>query len=287
MFCGCNNLKTFESKLEKLTEGFQMFCYCNSLSSFHTNLPSLLTANSMFYNCKNLSSFTSDLSLLADGTQMFLGCSNLIAFNSKLKSLTNGTSMFCDCKKLNTFDYNLSSLTNARSMFCRCENLISFSSNLNSLIEGIDMFFACKLDAPSIKNIINTINTVESANLTLGMGCDNNNTDKDLFAQEVGYPDMSTLLQTIQNKGWTVGAQFTGRPSSTFSLRKPEYLPVYVKLVEVIPTEEDSIYEYTSQGGTKFYNLDWFHETTGSTDGYTQFSSLEEAITHFKLLNKA
>jgi hypothetical protein len=94
---------------------------------------------------------------------------------------------------------------------------------------------------------------------------------------------MSTLLQTLQNKGWTVAAQYNGRPTSNYSLRQPESLPVYVKLIEVIPTEENSFYEYTSIDDSKFYNLDWFHETTGSTDGYTQFSSLEEAITHFNI----
>jgi hypothetical protein len=29
--------------------------------------------------------------------------------------------------------------------------------------------------------------------------------------------------------------------------------------------------------------LDWFHETTGSTEGYTQFNSLEEAVAHFNI----
>ena len=145
------------------------------------------------------------------------------------------------------------------------------------------MFYGCKLNVSSVKNIIDTINTVETGYLTLGIGCDNNQTDKDLFAQEVGYPDMTALLQTLQDKGWTVGAQFNGRPSSNYSLRQPESLPVFVKLIEVIPTDENSFYEYTSQDGYKFYNLDWFHETTGSTDGYNQFNSLEEAITTFNI----
>jgi hypothetical protein len=51
-----------------------------------------------------------------------------------------------------------------------------------------------------------------------------------------------------------------------------------VKLEE---TEEHE--DYTSEDDSKFYNLNWFHETTGSTDGYTQFNSLEEAITHFNI----
>ena len=115
------------------------------------------------------------------------------------------------------------------------------------------------------------------------MGCDNNVTDKDLFAQEVGYPDMSTLLQALQDKGWTVSAQFNGRPSTNYSLRQPEPLPVYVKLIEIVPTEENEYYEYTSTDGSKFYSLDWFHETTGSIDGYTLYDSLETAIENLNI----
>ena len=219
---------------------------------------------------------------------MFNGCSNLKTFKCNLSSIDQGGSMFSDCNNLTSFTTDLKSLTYANWMFQRCYNLTSFTSNLESLTEAQYMFSICKLDAPSIKNIIETINTVtESPFLTLGMGCDNNQTDKDIFAQEVGYPDMTTLLQTLQDKGWTVSAQYNGRPSSNYSLRQPESLPVYVKLVEVLlPNDEEEIspiYEYTSQDGSKFYNLDWFHETTGSTDTYIQFSSLEEAITHFNI----
>jgi hypothetical protein len=58
------------------------------------------------------------------------------------------------------------------------------------------MFGSCSLDAPSVKNIIETINTY-SGNLTLGFGCDATTEDKDLFAQEVGYADMTSLLAAL------------------------------------------------------------------------------------------
>lgn len=307
MFCGCSSLTKFTSDLKTLTNGGSMFYNCTNLSSFDSDLSSLTAGTYMFINCSNLSNFVcNDLKSLTRGEFMFNGCSNLSTFNYDLSSLTHGRSMFNGCSNLSSFIGNLSNLDNGNSMFGGCINLVSFKNNLNSLTVGYSMFngcknlitFAshlksladgtymfggCKLDVPSIKNIIDTINTVESANLFLGMGCDNNAADKDLFAQEVGYTDMTTLLQTLQNKGWTVSAQFNGRPSSTFSLRKPESLPVFVKLVEVSPDEEFPFYEYTSIDGSKFFNLDWLHDTTGSTDGYDVFSSLEEAIAYFNI----
>jgi hypothetical protein len=238
----------------------------------------------MFGGCNKLTSFEYDLSSLKNGNSMFRECNNLYSFKSDLSSLETGREMFLKCP-FETFDYDLKTLTDATAMFNSCSNLSSFKSDLSSLIDGTSMFYNCKLDVPSVKNIIDTINTVETGEILIGMGCDNNQQDKDLFAQEVGYSDMNTLLQSLHSKGWTVTAQYNGRPTSNYSLRQPESLPVYIKLIEVIPTEEDDYthYEYTSQDGTKFYNLDWFHETTGSTDTYSQFNSLEEAITHFNI----
>ena len=282
MFYGCTNLSSFNSNLSNLNIGYGMF-YANPFTSFNISLKSLTNARWMFLSCSKLESFSSDLSSLIDGGAMFSACSNLKNFDCPdLGSLTDGNGMFDNCRNLTTFDSDLKSLTDGTNMFHLCWALISFKSNLNSLTDGNAMFNYCKLDAPSIKNIIDTINTVESAPLGIGMGCNNNITDVNLFAQEVGYPDMTTLLQTLQDKGWTVTAQYNGRPTSNYSLRQPESLPIYVKLVEVVlPVNEEEItpiYEYTSSDETKFYNLDWFHETTGSTDGYTQFNSLQEAI---------
>jgi hypothetical protein len=136
------------------------------------------------------------------------------------------------------------------------------------------MFHKCKLDTSSVKNIIDTINTY-SGKLTLGMGCDNTTEDKDLFAQEAGYADMTSLLAAFETKIWTVTAQYNGRPTTTYGLRRPseDTLPVFVKVEE---TEEYA--DYTSEDGSTKYRLDWFHETTGSTDGYTRYATLEEAV---------
>lgn len=143
------------------------------------------------------------------------------------------------------------------------------------MFSGSNMFYGCKLDAPSVKNIIDTLRKKSSGQLTLGMGCDNTTEDKDLFAQEAGYADMTSLLAAIKAKISSTTAQYNGRPTTTYGLRRPSEntLPVFVQLEE---TEDYA--DYTSEDGSKKYILNYFHETTGSTDGYTQFNSLEEAI---------
>ena len=208
---------------------------------------------------------------------MFAVCKSLPSFTINLSKLTNGYQMFYTCTNLTSFSSDLSSLTDGYQMFYNCTNLTSFKSNLISLTNGDGMFGNCKLDAPSVKNIIDTINTY-SGTLTLGMGCSNTDeADRNLFAQEIGYNTMTELRNAITAKGWTLNTQYTGRPTTTttYSLRRPsaDTLPVFVKLEEV---EEHA--DYTSEDGSKKFRLDWFHETTGSTDGYTQFNTIEEAI---------
>ena len=262
--------------LGDLTDGTSMFNGNTGLISFTSNLSSLTNGLNMFKDCSNLESFSSDLPSLTKGRCMFEYCSKLTSFNSNLSSLTDGYWMFGGTK-ITSFNDDLSTLTNGQFMFC-CP-LTSFSSNLSSLRSGSNMFSGCKLDAPSVKNIIDTINT-RSSNFTIGMGCNSSTSDKNLFAQEVGYSNMTSLLAALEAKGWTVTAQYNGRPTTTYGLRRPseDTLPVFVKLEE---TEDHA--NYTSMDGSKKFILNYFHETTGSTDGYTQFNSLEEAIEHFNI----
>lgn len=249
------------------------------LSEFDSDLSSLKNGSAMFFRCFQLKSFASDLPSLTNSKNMFQECDSLTSFNSDLSSLTDGEGMFYYCSALTTFSSDLSSLMNGGSMFSSCSALATFSSDLSSLMDGGAMFYDCKLDATSVKNIIDTINTY-SGGLTLGMGCDNTTEDKDIFAQEVGYNDMTSLLAVLQAKGWVVDAQYNGRPTTTYGLRRTteDTLPVFVKLEE---TEDHA--GYTSEDGSKKFRLNWFHETTGSTEGYTQFASLEEAVTHFNI----
>ena len=276
MFGNCCNLTTFTSDLSSLTNGFEMFYTCSNLTTFTSDLSSLTNGYIMFENCFNLTTFTSDLSSLTYGYGMFQSCIKLTSFEcSDLSSLTDGEYMFDNCYNLTTFINDLSSLTNGWCMFRECSKLRTFTSDLSSLTNGNEMFSYCKLDSNSVKNIIDTINTVSSGDLTLGMGCDNLTNDKKLFAQEAGYADMTSLIAALQAKGWNVTAQYRGRPTTTYGLRRPseDILPVFVKLEE---TEDRA--NYTSLDESKKFRLDWFHETTGSTDGYTQYASLEEAV---------
>ena len=279
MFGNCTNLTSFTSDLPSLTDGASMFYNCSALITFSSDLSSLTNGESMFERCTNLESFSSDLSKLENGGYMFQTCENLTSFTSNLSSLKEGYNMFMNCRNLTTFSSNLSSLTNGNSMFRNCNNLTSFPSELPKLENGYNMFMYCKLDAPSVKNIIDTINTY-SGQLRLGMGCDDTEADKNLFVQEVGYADMTSLLAALSDKGWTVTAQYNGRPTTTYSLRRPseDTLPVFVKL-----DEDEKHGNYTSEDGSKKFRLDWFHETTGSTEGYTQFASLEEAVAYFNI----
>ena len=232
-----------------------------TLTEFSSDLSSLRDGANMFMYCSNLESFSSDLSSLTNGYGMF-GYTNLESFSSDLSSLTNGEFMFYG-SGLESFSSDLSSLTNGYKMFYGCTNLTSFSSNLSSLMNGQDMFDGCKLDAPSFRKIIDTINTYQGG-ITIGLGC--NSEEAVGFILAAGYTDLESYTAALAAKKWEMDLQFNGRPTSTYGLRKPSEntLPVFAKL------EEDEKHgNYTSEDGTKKYSLRWFHMTTGSTDGYT------------------
>lgn len=277
----------WNESLESLVEGndghpitpYGLFNNCSNLITFNSDLRSLTNGNGMFYYCENMETFNADISSLEESKQMFYRTLMLKTFSTSLPSLKNGESMFED-SGIRTFNSDLSSLTNGNKMFYYCEELTSFTSNLSSLTNGDWMFTRCKLNSQSVKNIIDTINTVSSGNLRMDIGCNDTAEDADIFAQEIGYADMTSLLSSLQSKGWTVLSQYTGRPSSTYTLRRPSEntLPIFAKLIET----EDKV-EYTSHDETKKYILDFFHRSTGSTDGYTQFNSLEEAEQHFNI----
>lgn len=153
------------------------------------------------------------------------------------------------------------------------------------------MFFNCKLDAQSVANIVHTLPTPEFHGIiTIGIGCDDTEADQLLFAQECDCETWQELLDDFSAKNWEVYFECNGRPTTTYNMRRGETLPVYTKLVEVImPTDEKERkphYAYTSADGSKFYNINYFHSTNGSTEGYDVFSSLEEAISTYNVTPK-
>ena len=245
----------------------------------------------MFYGCNKLSSFNSDLSSMTNGERMFVSCTSLTSFEcDDLSSLTNGSNMFYGCN-LESFSSDLSSLTDGNMMFESCNNLTSFNSDLSSLSNGRSIFQYCKLDAQSVANIVHTLPTHEtSGSIYIGIGCDNTEADQLLFAQDCDCDTWQELLDDFSAKNWIVLFQCNGRPTTTYNMRRGETLPVYTKLEEVImPTDEKEHkphYAYTSADGSKFYNINYFHSTNGSTEGYDVFSSLEEAISTYNVTPK-
>lgn len=260
-----------------------LFSQNKNLVSFTSDLSSLTDGEGMFYECTNLTSFSAKLDSLTSGYDMFYGCSSLVEFTSDLSSMTSAQGMFSGCTSLTTFISDLSSLSGTTNgMFNQCKNLTTFKSNLSSLQYPGTLFVSCKLSPESVKNIIETIPTSGGMFMGIGIGCENTTEDKDLFAQEAGYTNMSALLNSFKDKNWSVlQIACNGRPSTTYSLRKPtsgEVLPVYTRLVE-----DEEYGNYTSIDETKKYRIEYFHITNGSTEGYIQFNTLEEAIEHFNI----
>jgi hypothetical protein len=301
------SLTVFDSDLSKLEDGTIMFSYTN-LEFFNSDLSSLTNSDYMFAGCSQLYWFSSDLSSLIDSEYMFYDCINLDTFFSdsddspvNLSNLMYGRGMFGNCNNLFTFSSDLSSLTDGGYMFSGCTNLESFSSDLSSLMNGEYMFDGCKLDAKSFITIIHTLPqrdempTDEEIDygigyITIGLGVDDNEEDSMLFLKECDYDTPEELMEEIESKNWIVEFQFNGRPTSTYGMKRGETLPIYTKLVEVImPTDKKKHkphYDYTSQDGSKFYNIRHFHSTNGSTEGYDIFSSLEEAISTYNVTPK-
>ena len=293
------SLDQFSSDLSSLTSGASMFLQCDNLTTFISDLISLTNGRFMFSGCDNLTTFIGDssglpvnLSSLTDGDSMFSGCSNLASFTSDLSSLTSGDDMFTYCENLTTFNSDLSSLTSGRQMFSNCKKLTQFTSPLSSLTDGFAMFSSCKLDATSVANILHFIPQRDTKDVLISIGIGITNTDaaKQAFAEECYCDNWQELLDEFSAKNWVVAIQCNGE-ATTFDLRSPKpSTAVYAKLEEVtMPTNEKEHkprYAYTSQDGSKFYNIHWYHDSNTNNEGYDYFESLEEAISAYGVIHK-
>jgi hypothetical protein len=168
------------------------------------------------------------------------------------------------------------------------------------------MFQGCKLDAPSVANIIHFIPQRDAkptpsdndGSITIGIGISHTSAEKQAFAEECFCDSWEELQGEFDAKNWVVSFQFNGT-STTYSLRQPS-TAVYTKLEEVfMPTEEEieqakrnkvhitkPHYGYTSQDGTRFYKIHWYHESNTENDDYTLFDSLDAAIEAYGLIPK-
>lgn len=170
------------------------------------------------------------------------------------------------------------------------------------------MFNTCKLDAPSVANIVHFIperdtkptSTTGNGNITISVGITNTDVAKQVFAEECGCDDWAELNKEFDDKNWAVQWQFNGE-ATTYGLRDPRpSTAIYAKLEEVfLPTEEEikaaktkreririPHYEYTSQDGSKFYNIHWYHESNTNNEGYDYFESLEMATLAYGVIPK-
>ena len=153
------------------------------------------------------------------------------------------------------------------------------------------MFHNCKLNAKSVADIITFLPTHETqGSITIGIGITNTEEAKQAFAEECYCDSWEELNQDFTDKNWLAQWQFNGE-STTFDLRSSRpSTAVYAKLEEVfMPTNEKERkphYAYTSQDGSKFYNIHWYHDSNTNNEGFDYFESLEEAISAYGVIPK-
>jgi hypothetical protein len=124
--------------------------------------------------------------------------------------------------------------------------------------------------------------------IDISLGCDDNDEDRQLYAQEGGFASFQEILDRFSAKNWEANLTCEGRPTQTYSLRRTtneNASQLWAKIEEI---NSDNIKmsrfcRYTSQDGSKKINLKFHHFTSGNNEGYTKFASLEEAIEHFNI----
>ena len=299
MFNSCNKLTTFTSDLSSLTNGYQMFSHCYKLIAVNTNLNSLICGDNMFTSCTNLSTFDSDLSSLIDGVGMFFGCNKLTTFTSDLSSLTAGILMFTHCS------------LDAESVMYIADTIKDIATEKQLYIDGTIPYVTydaekLKFSAPkgfmsngeyvytykSLQPHTTIISASEVGKLTLGINVSNNaatiKQQLEDFAKVATFDSWDILKTYFSNKGWTVTFQYGGSPDSipdTYDLRNGEQIipcPIFAKLVQV---EDKDSAEYCTEDASSFYNIEWGHDVTDTTD-YTQFDSLEDAMDSWNVFPK-
>lgn len=270
-------------------------------SGFYANIQTeqIKDCNQMFYKCTKLTDFSSDLSSMTTGTSMFNQCSGLTSFYSDLSSLTSGNKMFYKCK------------LDAESVLYIADTIkdITAEKQLYSdgSIPGTILYvtqWKGKYTAPQgfmpNGNYVYTYNkpeptttTISASNvgkLTLGINVVNNadtiQQQLEDFAKAATFDSWEDLKTHFSNKGWTVTFQYGGSSDTiTYDLRNGEQIipcPIFAKLVQV---EDKDSAQYCTEDASSFYNIEWGHDVTDTTD-YTQFNSLEDAMTSWNVFPK-
>lgn len=228
MFAECSKLKSVKIELNTLVNGEKMF-YKSPITTLECpSFESVLYGQYMFSQTE-LTSFSHNLNSLIDGSFIFADCS-LTSFNGKLSNVQNLNRAFSNNTDLTSFEtdslrklesaegafyntklekwiYDISSLRDGDNMFYGNATLTSFTSSLSSLEKGDKMFYGCKLDEQSLMNIVDSLpkhDDGEEHKITIGINCNNNQSEKDAFAAQAEYDDWNTLNSVLVSKGWTV-----------------------------------------------------------------------------------
>jgi hypothetical protein len=137
-----------------------------------------------------------------------------------------------------------------------------------------------------------TIYASSVGKLTLAINVTNNSStiqqQLEDFAKEATYDSWEELKQEFVDKGWKVNFQYGGTFNSipnTYDLTNGEQIipcPIFAKLVQV---EDKDSAEYCTEDASSFYNIEWGHDVTDTTD-YTQFNSLEDAMASWNVFPK-
>ena len=108
-------------------------------------------------------------------------------------------SSFFRGQELQHFRIDLPNLQDGSNMFNNCKKLQHFDSNLSNLTSATNMFSNCSLTLQSVKNIADKISTVtNNASIKIGIA-----------SKWQGNSELTTAIEQIKNKGWSVTEQYT------------------------------------------------------------------------------
>ena len=191
----------------------------SSTTTIEVDSSEIKIATNLMRGNTSFTTWDSPLTRLEEGGSMFYGCTALSSFTAETPKLKRGYNMFYGCTALSSFNSNLKSLTYGSHMFDGCTALSSFTSDLSSLTDGYSMFHKCKLNATSVKNILDTINELNgsSSSITIGINVNSAVTNgKDTatqlseFAQAMGFSTFDEVRTAFSDKGWSVTFQYGG-----------------------------------------------------------------------------
>lgn len=175
---------------------------------------------------------------------------------------------FKDCLNLEVVDCDMSKANEIFQNFCNCPKLRVVTSSFPKVTTMHQAFNGTQLDKESSVRILTSVPSpyTGSGRFTINIG---------IHVDHQTEGEVIAAIEAAEAKGWTVAVQWNGTPTasgaSTYGLRRR---PVYAKLGE--PMEDGRPV------------LDWGHYVTNAEEnGYTEFTSLEEAKEHFNITDEA